>query len=216
MASDLIRYDLLVQDALRNVVRKVMTETAKDGLRGEHHFFITFRTKAPGLRLSERMRTRYPDEMTIILQHQFWDLSVTEHAFEVGLSFGGVPERLLVPFEALTAFSDPAAEFGLKFEPKVESEADKPVGTITKLPAGAGPKLVPHEDAPVGADDAETAPAPKAKPVSKPKRDAAKEDKKPTAAPEASEAIVETPVKSADEKSSKDDKIVSIDSFRKK
>eukprot|EP01037_Dinobryon_pediforme_P013791 gene13791-13907_t len=216
MASDLIRYDLLVQDALRNVVRKVMTETAKDGLRGEHHFFITFRTKAPGLRLSERMRTRYPDEMTIILQHQFWDLSVTEHAFEVGLSFGGVPERLLVPFEALTAFSDPAAEFGLKFEPKVESEADKPVGTITKLPAGAGPKLVPHEDAPAGeTDSAEAAPAPKVKPVPKPKRDVVKEDKKPLDAEEP-EVAREAHVKAADEKGSKDDKIVSIDSFRKK
>eukprot|EP01037_Dinobryon_pediforme_P013396 gene13396-13512_t len=216
MASDLIRYDLLVQDALRNVVRKVMTETAKDGLRGEHHFFITFRTKAPGLRLSERMRTRYPDEMTIILQHQFWDLSVTEHAFEVGLSFGGVPERLLVPFEALTAFSDPAAEFGLKFEPKVESEADKPVGTITKLPAGAGPKLVPHEDTPASdAGGADAAAAPKAKPAPKSKRDVVKEEKQPVVTA-AAEDVPEAPAKSADEKDAKDDKIVSIDAFRKK
>ena len=215
MASDLIRYDLLVQEALRNVVRKVMPEVAKDGLRGDHHFFITFRTKAPGLRLSERMRTRYPDEMTIILQHQFWDLSVTDHAFEVGLSFGGVPERLLVPFEALTAFSDPAAEFGLKFEPKIEPEHEKHAGTVTKLPAGAGPKLVPHEEE---ADPAHASPetAVKLKPAARPKR----EDKKPVeptppladdefGKPDASKA-------NASDADGKDDKIVSIDAFRKK
>ncbi len=116
MANDLIRYDLLVQDALRGAVRKVMTEAAKEGLPGEHHFYITFRTHAPGVRLSTAMREQYPDVMTIILQHQFWDLSVTEHNFEVGLSFRNVPERLLVPFDAVTEFYDPSVQFGLKFE----------------------------------------------------------------------------------------------------
>ena len=85
MATDLIRYDLLVQDALRGVVRTVLADAAKNGLQGDHHFFITFRTDAPGLRLSDRMRERYPEEMTIILQHQFWDLAVKDQAFEVGL-----------------------------------------------------------------------------------------------------------------------------------
>jgi len=215
MASDLIRYDLLVQEALRNVVRKVMTEVAKDGLRGDHHFFITFRTKAPGLRLSERMRTRYPDEMTIILQHQFWDLSVTDHAFEVGLSFGGVPERLLVPFDALTAFSDPAAELGLKFEPKIEPEHEKQAGTVTKLPAGASPKLVPHEEeADPAHSSAET--AVKLKPAARPKR----EDKKPvepeSAPPHDAPGKPEALKSEAPDSDGKNDKIVSIDAFRKK
>jgi hypothetical protein len=116
MAIDLIRYDVLVQDAMRGVVRKVLGDMAREGLVGEHHFYITFRTHARGVRLSTRMREIYPDEMTIILQHQFWDLSVTDQAFEVGLSFKNVPELLLIPFDALTRFSDPAAGFDLKFE----------------------------------------------------------------------------------------------------
>ena len=116
MATDIIRYDLLVQDALRGVVRKVLSESSREGLPGEHHYYITFRTDAPGVRLSTRMREKYPGEMTIILQHQFWDLSVTEQNFEVGLSFNNIPERLLIPFEAITGFFDPSVQFGLKFE----------------------------------------------------------------------------------------------------
>jgi uncharacterized protein len=121
MAVDLMRYDLLVQDALRGVVRKVLGDMARDGLVGDHHFYITFRTHARGVRLSSRMRELYPDEMTIILQHQFWDLSVNDHAFEVGLSFKNVPEMLLIPFDAITRFSDPAAGFDLEFKLDVES-----------------------------------------------------------------------------------------------
>ena len=116
MPEDLIRYDILAQDALRGVVRKVLSEVAKTGLPGEHHFYITFKTQAPGVRISSRMLAQYPEEMTIVLQHQFWDLAVTEHAFEVGLSFNGVPERLLVPFTAIKGFVDPSVQFGLQFE----------------------------------------------------------------------------------------------------
>ena len=116
MADDLIRYDLLVQDALRGVVRKVLSDAARDGLAGEHHFYVSFRTEAPGVRMSQRLREKYPQDMTIVLQHQFWDLSVGEHTFEVGLSFSGVPERLLVPFDALSGFFDPSVQFGLKFD----------------------------------------------------------------------------------------------------
>ena len=220
MASDLIRYDLLVQDALRNVVRKVLVDTVKEGLRGDHHFFITFRTKAPGLRLSERMRARYPEEMTIILQHQFWDLAVTDHAFEVGLSFGGVPERLLIPFDAISAFSDPAAEFGLKFEPRTETDAERNPGTITKLPSGAGPKLVPAEAESPASLHAEPAPA-KIRPAAKPRTI---ESRTPDAAPAearvpdskpAEKSVTEKPA--ADTPPSEGDaKIVSIDAFRKK
>ncbi|WP_018183493.1 SspB family protein [Kaistia granuli] len=116
MAEDLIRYDILAQDALRGVVRKVLAEVAKTGLPGDHHFYITFETRAPGVRVSTRLMTDYPEEMTIIIQHQYWDLSVTEHAFEIGLSFKGVPERLLIPFTALKSFVDPSVQFGLQFE----------------------------------------------------------------------------------------------------
>jgi hypothetical protein len=116
MATDHIRYDILAQAALRGVVRTVLADAAKKGLPGEHHFKITFNTTAPGVRLSERMRARYPKDMTIVLQHQFWDLAVTEQSFEVGLSFGGVAERVAVPFEAVTAFYDPAVQFGFQFE----------------------------------------------------------------------------------------------------
>ncbi|RYB01842.1 SspB family protein [Lichenibacterium ramalinae] len=116
--ADLIRYDLLVQDALRGVVRQVLTDVARNGLQGEHHFFITFKTATAGLRLSNRMRERYPDEMTVILQHQFWGLTVTEAGFEVGLSFNNMPERLFVPFAAITMFQDPSVTFGLKFDVK--------------------------------------------------------------------------------------------------
>src|ERR671912_1271501 len=98
MAEDLIRYDVLAQEALRGLVRKVISEVAQTGLPGEHHFFITFDTRHPGVRISSRLKADYPNEMTVVLQHQFWDLSVTDTGFEVGLSFKGVPERLQVPF----------------------------------------------------------------------------------------------------------------------
>ncbi len=120
MAADLIRYDLLVQDAVRGVVRKVLSDVARDGIPGDHHFYIGFRTHARGVRLSARMRGLYPDEMTIVLQHQFWDLSVAGEAFEVGLSFQNVPEMLLIPFDAVTRFADPSVGFELQFS--VENE----------------------------------------------------------------------------------------------
>jgi uncharacterized protein len=122
MPEDLIRYDLLTQAALRGVVRTVLADAAKNGLPGEHHFKISFATGAPGVRLSERMRAQYPQVMTIILQHQFWDLAVREEAFDVGLSFGGIAEKLTVPFAAIAAFVDPAVQFGFQFE-MVETDA---------------------------------------------------------------------------------------------
>jgi hypothetical protein len=132
MTVDLIRYDLLVQDALRGVVRQVLSSAAREGLPGDHHFYISFRTHARGVRLSSRMRELYPDEMTIILQHQFWDLSVTEDSFEVGLSFRNVPEMLLIPFEAVTRFVDPSVGFEAKFA--VENETAAPVAARAEPP----------------------------------------------------------------------------------
>ncbi|MBO0733000.1 MAG: hypothetical protein J2P49_01500 [Methylocapsa sp.] len=131
MAADLIRYDLLVQDALRAALREVLAKAAREGLPGEHHFYISFRTHARGIKLSQRMRDRYPDEMTIVLQHQFWDLKVSEQAFEVGLSFQNISEMLTVPFEAVTRFADPAAGFELQFAIAGEVEA------APELPLGA-------------------------------------------------------------------------------
>ena len=128
--TDLIRYDLLAQDALRGVVRKVLTDVAKDGLPGEHHFFIAFDTRASGLRISDRLRAQFPEEMTIVLQHQFWDLKVGDHAFEVGVSFNGAPERLLIPFAAVKGFFDPSVQFGLQFEVVSNENAENQTGEM--------------------------------------------------------------------------------------
>ena len=119
---DQIRYDLLTQKALRGVVRTVLSDAAKKGLPGDHHFYIGFDTQASGVRLSERLRTQYPEQMTIILQHQYWDLIVNEYGFEVGLSFGGIPEKLAVPFDAINSFFDPSVQFGLQFEEAAEGQ----------------------------------------------------------------------------------------------
>jgi len=134
MATDHIRYDVLARDALRGVLRRVLTDAAEHGLPGEHHFFITFLSTADGVKLSPRLLAQYPEEMTIILQHQFWDLVVTEDRFEVGLSFGGIPERLVVPFAAIKSFLDPSVQFGLQFEPS-ETAAEAPAATLPTVPA---------------------------------------------------------------------------------
>jgi hypothetical protein len=119
---DHIRYDLLTQQALRAVVRRVLADVAKTGsLPGEHHFYVTFDTRAPGVKLSARLREQYPEEMTIVLQHQFWDLTVTETYVEVGLSFNGITEKLHVPLDAIKGFFDPSVQFGLQFETLTES-----------------------------------------------------------------------------------------------
>jgi len=116
MAQDHIRYDILAQEALRGVVRKVLGEVARTGLPGDHHFFISFVTQAPGVRLSQKLLGQYDKEMTIVLQNQFWDLKVTDTGFEVGLSFDGINELLFIPFSAIKGFFDPSVQFGLQFE----------------------------------------------------------------------------------------------------
>jgi hypothetical protein len=142
--ADQIRYDLLTQQALRGVVRNVLADAAKKGLPGEHHFFISFDTHADGVRISDRLLAQYPKEMTIILQHQFWDLKVAEDEFEVGLSFGGIPEKLTVPFEAINGFFDPSVQFGLQFEEVNEGEEAQPAPTVTQdKAAGKRPRPAP-------------------------------------------------------------------------
>jgi uncharacterized protein len=166
MAVDYIRYDILAQEALRGLVRTVLADTAAKGLPGDHHFFITFETGAEGVRLSPRLRSQHPINMTIVLQHQFWDLSVSEEAFEVGLSFNGIPEKLRIPWGAITDFVDPSVEFGLKFA--VVGEADKatdeqaPVTPATATGATLGETPRPparHEARPVASAGQDQGPA---------------------------------------------------------
>jgi hypothetical protein len=140
MATDHIRYDVLARDALRGVLRRVLTDAAEHGLPGEHHFFITFLSTAEGVKLSPRLLAQYPEEMTVILQHQFWDLTVTEDRFEVGLSFGGIPERLVVPFNSIKSFFDPSVQFGLQFEPtESATETETAVDHLPAAPVPAAP-----------------------------------------------------------------------------
>jgi len=142
---DHIRYDLLTQQALRGVLRQVLIDTAKKGLVGEHHFYISFDTRADGVRLSERLKQQYPEQMTIILQHQFWDLSVSDTGFEVGLSFGGIPEKLGIPFDAVKGFFDPSVQFGLQFE---EVTADAEAAPEQAAKPAAAPAPVPSASQP--------------------------------------------------------------------
>ena len=142
MAQDHIRYDILLQEATRGVVRKVMAEVAKTGLPGEHHFFISFVTKAPGVRISQRLLDQYPNDMTIVLQNQFWDLKVGEVGFEVGLSFDDKPETLFIPFTAIKGFFDPSVQFGLQLTGAVSLPSEDEVaeaGEATKLEPAVPP-----------------------------------------------------------------------------
>jgi uncharacterized protein len=134
MGQDLLGYDKLIENALRGVVRAALRVAARDGLPGTHHFYLGFRTAAAGVVLPSHLAAKFPDEMTIVLQHQFWGLEVGEEAFSVTLSFQGRSERLTVPFAALTSFADPAVDFGLKFS--------RPAGRAA-LPATAPAEAVP-------------------------------------------------------------------------
>jgi hypothetical protein len=175
MTVDYIRYDILTQDAMRSVVRTVLADAAAKGLPGEHHFFISFDTRADGVSLSSRIKAQYPKEMTIVLQHQFWDLIVGDDRFEVGLSFSGVAERLVIPFRAITGFADPSVQFGLQFaatveedqadhEPVAEKPADKPVEKKSARPPARHERTsAPKQVLPTPAN-----PATDAKPSAKP------------------------------------------------
>lgn len=126
--DSLIPYDEIVQEALRAVVGRVLGQVERDGgtLPGSHHFYITFKTGAPGVDIPASLSERFPDEMTIVLQNKFWDLDVTDRGFSVGLSFNQIPSKLVIPFSAITAFVDPAVDFGLQFQAAVED--DEPAG----------------------------------------------------------------------------------------
>jgi hypothetical protein len=159
MPEDLMRYDQLAQNALRGVVREALKRVEKSGLPGEHHFYIAFNTKFPGVDIGERMAQRYPREMTIVLQHQYENLIVRDDRFEVELSFDNIPEKLVIPFNAVKGFLDPAVQFGLQFEvvtvetpvdseSKVEKSATGKKKGETEGAEGGTPPDVPHGDAP--------------------------------------------------------------------
>ena len=144
MPVDHIRYDILVQEALRGMVRNVLADAAKNGLPGDHHFFVTFDTTADGVQVSDRLLEQYPEEMRIVMQHQFWGMKVSDDQFEVGLSFGGVAEKLVIPYTAIKIFEDPSVQFKLQFETlgEVTDEADDESAAGEPLTT-VGPKLEP-------------------------------------------------------------------------
>jgi len=189
LVRDRFHYDALVDDALRSVVRRVLRQVADKGLPGSHHFYISFRSNDPGVQLPEYLRAKYPEEMTIVLQHQYWDLIITEDFFEVTVSFNKQQERIKVPFAALSAFVDPSVRFGLQFDRKDKgaAPAEKPAAapaTATPLPA---PEKRPSLGAPTNAAPGE-------------------------ATADSADKPAETPEKPDDPAS----KIVKLDSFRKK
>jgi hypothetical protein len=152
MPEDLMRYDQLAQNALRGVVREALRRVEKSGLPGEHHFYIAFNTKFPGVDIGERMAQRYPREMTIVIQHQYEKLVVRDDRFEVELSFDNIPEKLVIPFNAVKGFLDPAVQFGLQFE-VVNVEVPAEVEKLSAKPAAPKLKSVDGEE-----DSVETQP----------------------------------------------------------
>lgn len=159
MTQETIDYPGLIDSAMRNVVKEALIHVDKFGLPGEHHFFISFQTNFPGVSISPQLKSRYPEEITIVVQHQFWDLKITDKQFSIMLSFNNIPEKLVVPFDALTAFADPSIKFGLQFHGKqfaANSGADESVScpatgrTVNEKPSMAAFE----EEAPSKADEA--------------------------------------------------------------
>ncbi|MGI9378865.1 MAG: SspB family protein [Methyloligellaceae bacterium] len=183
MTGDQIHYEQLAQDALRSVIGTVLTRVEKTGkLPGEHHFFIAFDTQADGVNISKRLKEQYPEEMTIVMQHQFWDLRVEEEFFEVRLSFNNVPELLVVPYSAIRVFFDPSVPYGLQFGS--ENSANENSGSldlvqpeiVTNVPAEPARSLVPE----TGSSKVESDPEPEIKP--EPEQDQNKEESSQTSA----------------------------------
>ncbi len=219
-APDLMRYDLRIQEALRGAVRSILIDISRTGFPGDHHFYVSFRTRARGVQMSERLLKQYPDEMTIVLQHQFWDLSVGEKEFSVGLSFKQVPEKLVIPFEAITSFVDPTVHFALKFEVAEASDAEKspapaarPLAPVPVQSADKDEPLQEKSAAPrrltpkAGNASSETSKTPEKAQEKAQDKPAAKEQEKPGGKPDA-----EAQTAGGNEPG----KVVSIDAFRKK
>lgn len=216
-----IDYEVLSQEAMRGLVRTVLQRTAKTGLPGEHHFYISFDTNSAGVSISKRLREKYPNEMTIVLQHRFWDLSVGEERFEVKLTFDGIPERVVVPFSAIKVFFDPSVRYGLQFE-EPDFNADTVDLSVSSLDQNFAepdnsvmPGQFPSEPASIShiarhngdilEDQKAEVPHPGAESDERAKAATAKSDEKPEAEPEAQ---AESEQAGAE--------IVSLDAFRKK
>ncbi|MBX9683701.1 MAG: hypothetical protein K2X41_07925 [Hyphomicrobium sp.] len=230
-----IDYEALQQDAMRGVVRSVLQQTIKNGLPGDHHFYISFLTLAPGVILSKRLKEKYTHEMTIVLQHRFWDLIVNDERFEVKLTFDGIPERLVIPFAAIKVFIDPSVRFGLQFEDPSsdrhmpaprhtmtmdaafdqvgEARADSPRATLSKKPR-APRKSKSDKDTvvPVSAVPARAG----SEPVMAPQPQPASAAALPPASSNGSSATVTGPVAVDQPSPEASAKVVSLDQFRKK
>src|SRR5262245_5554043 len=196
MAVDHIRYDILALEALRGVVHTVLKDTAKNGLPGEHHFYITFETRADGVRVPPRLLAQFPEVMTIVLQHQFWDLIVSDTGFEVGMSFGGIPERLAVTCAAIKEFVDPSVPFGVKFEPVAEPAPAE--ATAAATPAAIAP-ATPAADPDAAAEPKQTRTTPAI-----------------AAVPQAANPAAEAPSDDGPHKPDGGGEVVRLDRFRKK
>jgi uncharacterized protein len=232
-----IDYDSLQQEALRGVVREVLVRVAKTGLPGEHHLYISFDVKAPGVVLSKRLREKYPHEMTIVLQHRFWDLAISEERFEVKLTFDGIPERLVVPFNAIKVFLDPSVRYVLHFEegqvgegvPSAEGDeaGSGPRSTQGKRPRAPRPKTRSEREASNGAAlttvqnshttvvPAKSAVSPAQKPVAVPAAVSTEKQAAPVSAATAGEHVG-TPAAQAASAPPASAQVVSLDAFRKK
>jgi uncharacterized protein len=210
-----IDYESLLQSAMRGVVRTVLARVAKSGLPGQHHFYIAFRTDAPGVSISKRLKEKYPEEMTIVLQNLFWDLAVKEDHFEVKLTFDRIAERLSVPFDAIKVFFDPSVPYGLQFEdfdisgaaaqelagPQRESGSPKAASAVEATSA--------HKASAARADK-------KPRATRRPQSEKAAERAPATGADKASSKALPTLVKPAESSPAKGPKVVSIDAFRNK
>jgi hypothetical protein len=210
MARDSLQYDKMVETALRGVVRQALASVIERGLPGSHHFYLTFRTTHPGVEIADRLHAQYPQDMTIVLQHQFWGLEVTDEYFVVNLSFSNIPERLKVPYAALVSFVDPSVKFGLQFQVPSDGStkdgaADKPAAVIKEAPALALASIGGQTEPKPKADAAKGEGA---------KADTAKADATKNS-PAKDEAAKDAGATAEGDKGSPE-KVVSLDAFRKK
>jgi hypothetical protein len=216
-----IDYEALAQRAMRGMVRDILSRVAKTGLPGEHHFYIAFGTDAPGVVISKRLKEKYPDEMTVVLQHRFWDLTVSEDRFEVKLTFDGIAERVCVPFAAIKVFFDPSVPYGLQFE---EAGLGRSNAAESGREAAPRPGSVskPAQIAPPGKGRATTfAPAPRIEKKARPmRRRAEKGEAEPRTADAAGAHALpksaEGEAAAGSAQASGDAKVVSLDKFRRK
>jgi hypothetical protein len=205
-----IDYEALAQGAMRGIVRTVLGRVAKEGLPGEHHFYIAFNTEAPGVVISKRLKQKYPEEMTVVLQHRFWDLTVTEERFEVKLTFDGIPERLSVPFAAVKVFFDPSVPYGLQFEESEAAAAEASDGAASGKADGT--RNEEPGKAPVQPALRATEKKPRA--VRKPRLEKPADDQ--GEAPEPKAPVKAPAANTGTTAAASEPKVVSLDKFRKK